>query len=81
MSLWDWLWIGWLGIFAVIEGIALKREAAGDTFSEAVWRWFAVDVDANKRCKRGAKLWRFRRFTLLALVAWLALHFLGGGAF
>jgi hypothetical protein len=82
MTIWDALWIGWLLIFAVIEGVALKRCAAGDTFSEAVWRWFAVDVDADEGSrKRGVWMWRARRFSLLALVAWLAVHFLSGGMF
>ena len=81
MSLWDWLWIGWLGIFAGIEAAALLNAKPEDTLSERVWAWFAIDVDARGERKRGAKLWRVRRFTLLALVAWLAVHFLTGGAF
>lgn len=42
MDIWSWLWVGWLGAFAVIEGVALARDDRGDTLSEHVWKWFAI---------------------------------------
>jgi hypothetical protein len=82
MTIWDALWIGWLLIFGALEGVALANTKSGDTFSERVWAWFAIDVDADEGSrKRGVWMWRARRFSLLALVAWLAVHFLSGGMF
>lgn len=79
---WNALWVGWLLIFAALEGYALFRRIPGATFSEHVWEWFAIDVDAIGARKRGhVRLWRARKITLVALVAWLAVHFLSGGAF
>lgn len=66
-------WIIWILGFLVIEGIALANKAEGDTLSEHVWKYLLV--------KRGAPYWRLRRFSLLAFLAWLATHFLTGGAF
>lgn len=76
MDVWSWLWVGWLAAFCVIEGVALARKAPGDTLSEHVWAWFHT--------AKGAKTdgtTRLRRFALLALVTWLAVHFLTGGLF
>ena len=67
------LWGLWLVMFTVIEVPALLDDEKGDTFSEHIWNWFAV--------KGKPKWWRLRRFALLSAVAWLALHFLTGGAF
>ncbi|MEX1655529.1 hypothetical protein ABZ960_20470 [Streptomyces pseudovenezuelae] len=77
MTVWSWLWVGWLGAFVAIEGKALFNKTKGDTLSEHVWKWFAtarVDHDPTG--------WvRLRRFTLLAFMAWLSVHFLTGGMF
>ena len=79
MSVWSWLWISWLAAFVVLEGITLARKAPGDTLSEHVWKWFAVGRPGNRPAVTG--LVQLRRFALLAGVAWLAAHFLTGGAF
>lgn len=66
-------WLSWLGAFGVIEGLALLTKHPGGTLSEHVWRWFAV-TDPSR-----SALVRARRFTLLAFLAWLSIHFLTGG--
>lgn len=77
MSGWTWAWIAWLGAFAAIEGKALFNKEKGDTLSEHVWRWFSTQKVDNDPTG-----WvRLRRFTLLAFMAWLSVHFLTGGAF
>lgn len=40
MSLWDWVWIGWLTFLVVADVIADRFEGA--TFSEHVQGWFAT---------------------------------------
>lgn len=61
----NWLftagWIVWGIGFAVLEGIAIKRKAKGDTLSEHVW--FIV---------RKTPLFRW---LILAAMIWLTLHF------
>lgn len=77
-------WLLWLGAFFAIELPAIFNKQSGDTLSEHVWFWFAVDVDAERErlCKRGnVWLWRLRRLALIILMAWLSLHFLTGGSF
>ncbi|QPB09990.1 hypothetical protein CPT_Sitrop_076 [Streptomyces phage Sitrop] len=76
MSVWTWLWVGWLAAFLVIEGVALKRKAPGDTLSEHVWKWFHTD-----KLTKPTGTTRLRRFVLLAFMAWLSVHFLTGGLF
>lgn len=76
MTLWDYLWIAWLLTFAVIEGCALYLKGSGDTLSERIWKWFAIGKDYPT-----TGLVRVRRFTLLAFIAWLAVHLLTGGIF
>jgi hypothetical protein len=73
MTDWTWLWLIWLALFGAIEGAALVNKTKGDTFSEHVWHWFSI-----REKSRG---WRARRFSLLAFLAWLVLHFLTGGEF
>ncbi len=78
MDLWSWLWIAWLAAFCVLEGVALARKEPDDTLSEHIWKWFAVGRPGNRPKFTG---WvQFRRFILLAALAWLAAHFLTGGA-
>jgi hypothetical protein len=68
-------WLAWLAAFVVLEGKALADKRRGDTLSEHVWRWFGVK--AQDPMPSG---WvRFRRFSLLAGLVWLTLHFLTGG--
>lgn len=65
-------WLAWLGAFGVIEGRALLSRKPGATLSEHVWKWFAVAGDNTG--------WvRMRRAALLAIMAWLSVHFLTGG--
>jgi len=66
-------WIVWLLMFGAIEGAALANKRKGDTLSEHVWQYFSI--------KHKGKGWRLRRFSLLAFLAWLVVHFLTGGAF
>ncbi|AFU61984.1 MULTISPECIES: hypothetical protein [Streptomyces] len=78
MSIWTWLWAGWLGAFLVIEGKALFNKEKGDTLSEHVWRWFSTERTA-KAAGQPTGWVRLRRFTLLAFMAWLSAHFVTGG--
>lgn len=73
MTGWTLLWLGWLTAFLIIEGFALANTERGDTLSETVWRWASI--------KEKGAFWRLRRLLLVTLLAWLALHFLTGGAF
>ena len=63
-------WIGWLVAFVVIEAIAIKSKARGDTLSEHVWSWFSIRKSKNNV------------FTYGFLLFWLCLtiHFVTGGA-
>lgn len=85
MSGWTWLWIGWLVYFAAVESVAIVRSVqakrAGrpdetDTLSEHVWLFFGT-----ARGVRPDSLAYLRRFVLLAFLAWIVVHFLGGGQF
>jgi hypothetical protein len=69
-------WLSWLGAFGVIEGMALFNKRDGDTLSEHVWRWFATGQGAPSEPSWSVRL---RRFTLLAFMSWLSVHFLTGG--
>jgi hypothetical protein len=79
VDIWTWLWIGWIAIFAVIEGAAVLRKASGDTLSEHVWKWFAIGRGGDRPRLTG---WvPLRRFALLAGLTWLVVHLLTGGLF
>lgn len=65
-------------MFLAIEIPGLLNREQGDTLSEHVWKWFAID---KAKTKTGQKLGQARRFVLLAFMAWLTLHFLSGGRF
>ena len=58
-----WAWGLWIGLFLVIEGLALANRRKGDTLSEHVW-W-----------ARGRAKWPVR-LGIGGLLAWLAYHFL-----
>lgn len=79
----DWAWYAWFGLFAIIEGMALFNSKGGDTLSEHVWAWFGVKnvlTPASTTATRQPTGWtRARRFVLLALLAWLFVHFAFGG--
>lgn len=77
-AVFDWGWVGFLAYFVALEAFALWRSYRagyrGGTLSEHVWLWFGVD--------RGVKpnWWAYlRRFVLVAGMAWLTVHFVGGG--
>lgn len=85
MNLWTLGWVVWLAYFGVLEGAAVVRsiraKRAGqpderDTLSEHVWVWFGTD-----RATQPDSWAYIRRFALLAFLAWLSVHFLGGGQF
>lgn len=65
------LWLGWLALFLVIEGIALMNKKPGDTLSEYFWKWFSI--------KHNGRHAKFRRLVALCFLAWLLAHFLSGG--
>lgn len=62
VSWFTWFWIAWILAFVVVEVIALRRKAPGDTLSEQVWAVL-----------RGRPvLW----FLGAGFLVWLLLHFL-----
>jgi hypothetical protein len=67
------LWALWVLAFVVIEAVALKRKARGDTLSEHIWRIFAV------RDFKYPKLVIVRRLVLLYAMIELTWHFTTGG--
>jgi len=63
-------WIAWLLAFAIVEFIAIKREAGGDTFSEFVWWIIGTGEDQRE-------VWRWvARAFVLGLLLWLIPHFM-----
>lgn len=81
----DVWWLAWavFGLyFGIVEGFALANRRAGDTLSEHVWWLFATQRRKAGEEPRPVTGWvRFRRFVLLAFMAWLSVHFLTGGLF
>ncbi len=67
-----WAWIAWLLAFLLLEILALRSKAPGDTLSENVWDWASV--------KGRGRMFRLRRFLLLTLLVWLTVHLMTGGA-
>lgn len=77
MTLFSWLWIGWIVAFLVIEGFAIINKKRGDTLSEHVWSWFQL-----KGRKDDKKPWQvLLRLGFLFFWVWLTFHFLSGGSF
>lgn len=77
MNAWDYAWLSWLAAFVILEGMALARKQQDDTLSEKVWKWFATSRPGSAAQPDG---WtRFRRFALLAGLAWVMVHFMTGG--
>lgn len=77
MDFWEIAWLAWLGIFGVLEAVALNSKEKDDTLSEHVWKWFAIGTPGDRPAMSG---WvQLRRFGLVAGLAWLILHFLTGG--
>jgi hypothetical protein len=83
MGVWGWLWVSWIGLFLVLEGIALARRKYGDTLSEQVWNWFGIGKKDPQTGEliRPASSWHVqsRRVALLAFLIWLTVHFMTGG--
>ncbi len=83
MNGFTWAWLVWLAYFAVVELVAVVRStrakragrpATLDTLSEHVWLWFGTAKAVRP------DTWAYlRRLVLVAFVAWLAVHFVGGG--
>jgi len=48
MDLWTLLWLAWGALFALIEGVALARDARGDTLSEHLRLWFRTDTHTGR---------------------------------
>ena len=67
-----WLWIGWIGMFVVVEGVAIARKERGDTLSEKVWS--VIFTDKALRKPRGPLL-----YLLGGGMVWLFAHFMFGG--
>lgn len=81
-TIWDWLWVLWLGAFLAIEIPGLVNHTENDTLSEHVWRWFGISkTGAGEERRTPTAGVRFRRFLLLSFCAWLVAHFLTGGFF
>jgi hypothetical protein len=77
MSPWTIGWLLWGGWFAVEEGWALRTVGRRGTLSWLVWTLGGT----RKGLTRGPGPWlRVRRIGLLAVMAWLTVHFLTGGA-
>lgn len=70
MDVWAWLWIGWIAAFGVIETVALRRDAKGDTLSEHFRLWFHTDT------KRGRTAWVIVSGVFFG---WFLVHIAGTG--
>ena len=79
-NLYTWGWIVWLLYLAILEGIALFNSKPGDTFSEHMWIWFGTKRNETGQPEAKRTGWmQFRRFILVAGMAWLSFHFISGG--
>jgi len=68
MSGWAWVWLVWMSVFAVVEGMALANKSKDDTLSEHVWKWFHVDG------RRPTGFTWVLRGLLLTFLVWLVGH-------
>jgi len=75
MSGWLIYWLLWGLMFAVGEGIALKRTEKGDTLSEQIWAWLKVTPG---KTPASSALFRFPSAVVGATLIWLFFHFLFG---
>ena len=64
-------WVIWILAFGIIEAIAVIDKKKGDTLSEHIWKWFAID---NKE-----PFYKFKRLTLVTFLVWFAIHILTRG--
>lgn len=47
MSAYTWAWLGWLGAFAVVEGVALAKGSDG-TLSDHTRTWFRTGTKTGR---------------------------------
>lgn len=81
MTIWSWGWLAWVLWFGIEETLAIYKSGWQATLSAHVWLVFAIkDWNGNDLHGR-TPAWRIRRVLLIALMGWLCLHFLSGGAF
>ena len=59
------LWVLWFAAFLAIEFYALGRKEKGDTLTEHIRRWMALDRPG---------IWQ-GRVVLMAFLLWLVVHF------
>lgn len=78
MSIWTIGWLAWGAWFAIEEGGALATVGTKGTLSYLVW---TLGGTRGGPKPGPGPLLRTRRFVLAAVMAWLSLHFLTGGAF
>ena len=71
MTVWAWVWIGWIAYFAGFETWALIRKGQGDTLSENVRSLFRTNTTA------GRWVWIVVGGVLFA---WLLVHMAVAGA-
>ena len=69
MSIWTILWLIWIAMFAIVEGVAVFNDKKNDTLSEHFRLWLRVDT----RLGRTVFLLIFGGF-----VAWFGIHILTG---
>lgn len=48
MTLFGWLWIGWIAAFFIVEGVALHNDMPGDTLSEHLRQWLSVKTKLGR---------------------------------
>lgn len=68
MTGYRWLWVGWFGIFLVLEISALVRRRTDQTLSGFVWD--LCDVTPGKTSWN----WTIVHFCVFAFLLWLLLH-------
>ena len=71
MDLWTILWLVWGALFALIEGVAIARDARGDTLSEHLRLWFRTDT------RKGRTAWLIVSGVFMA---WFVTHIAVAGA-
>lgn len=68
--LWPAIWIGWVLLGVVLEFIALRSKAKGDTLSENIWSMFNHSTYG-----------KFATYMLSAFLIWLVIHFATKGKY
>jgi hypothetical protein len=65
--IWAIAWFAWIIMFGIIEAIAIKHDAPGDTLTEHIQKWFRTDTHLG----RTAFLVAFGGFAV-----WFVIHIL-----